>query len=73
MFLSLWVLAVLLSGWRGRPYAGNANAAAAEADAEAEAEAEAVAEAPKRNVRRVKGKRLSKAERQAMLEPFVNK
>ncbi|PQQ05600.1 uncharacterized protein Pyn_11985 [Prunus yedoensis var. nudiflora] len=64
---------VLLSGWRGRPYAGNANAAAAEADAEAEAEAEAVAEAPDPNVRRVKGKRLSKAERQAMLEPFVNK
>ncbi|VVA39750.1 PREDICTED: LOC8064620 isoform [Prunus dulcis] len=64
---------VLLSGWRGRQYAGSANAAAAEADAEAEAEAEAVAEAPKPNVRRVKGKRLSKAERQAMLEPFVNK
>lgn len=68
-------MAVLLSGWRGRPYAGNANAAAAEADAEAEAEAEAeaVAEAPNPNVRRVKGKRLSKAERQTMLEPFVNK
>ncbi|KAH0976499.1 hypothetical protein GBA52_026218 [Prunus armeniaca] len=68
---------VLLSGWRGRPYAGNANAAAAEADADAdadaEAEAEAVAEAPNPNVRRVKGKRLSKAERQAMIEPFVNK
>ncbi|CAN6687174.1 unnamed protein product [Malus baccata var. baccata] len=58
----------VLSGWRRRPYASNSNAAAAEAEAEGEAEA------PNGNVPKpkVKGKRLPKAERQVMLESFVN-
>lgn len=67
VFFFWWVFTVL-SGWRRRPYASNSNAAAAEAEAEGEAEA------PNGNVPKpkVKGKRLPKAERQVMLESFVN-
>ncbi|BBH09085.1 hydroxyproline-rich glycoprotein family protein [Prunus dulcis] len=60
----------LLSGWRGRQYAGNANAAAAEADAEAEAEAEAVQKHQNQMSAELKGKGFPKRSAKLCLNPL---